>query len=152
MSTLPAAKYLILCARIVLGVVFIVASIDKIAAPDAFAGSIQAYRILPMATINTAALILAWLELLCGIFLLSGFMVKPSALIVSALLAVFLAAMLLAMARGLAIDCGCFGKEHATPLGWMKIAEDTGLLLLGILLWYFPSIPAAHSTGEESLR
>jgi putative oxidoreductase len=133
-----ANKYLIVFSRVILGVVFIIASIEKISSPGAFAASIQAYQILPVAVINAVALVTAWMELLCGIFLLSGVLVRASALLISVMLIVFITAMLTAMARGLTIDCGCFGKGHETPLGWLRIIEDVGLLFLGIHLISFP--------------
>ena len=43
----------------------------------------------------------------------------------------FIVAMIGALLRELKIDCGCFGKEHATPVSWMKVWEDVGLLILG---------------------
>jgi putative oxidoreductase len=131
-------KYLILISRIILGVVFIIASVEKIASPDAFAASIQAYNIAPVAVVNLSALVLAWLELLCGVFILSGVLVRSSAAIVTFLIGVFVAAMLAAMARGLQIDCGCFGTHHATPLGWARILEDAALLIPGIHLIAYP--------------
>ena len=146
MKSFPGNKYLILLSRLILGVVFIIASIDKIADPAAFAASIQAYQLFPVALVNLAALVMAWIELLCGVFLLGGVLVRGSSAIVSLLLAVFIAAMLSAMARGLVIDCGCFGKGHETPLGWLRVLEDAGMLLLGLYLVRFP-VPAI-STGN----
>ena len=120
------------------GVVFIIASIDKIASPDAFAANIHAYGIIPYAVINLFALIVPWIELLCGVFLISGVLVQSSSGILSFLLVCFIAAMTVAIMQELKIDCGCFGKEHATPVSWSRVLEDVGLLLLCLHLFFFP--------------
>jgi hypothetical protein len=116
----------------ILGTVFIVASIDKIVVPAAFAESILAYRIVPYAFVNLVALLIPWVELVCGVLLVAGVRVRPSAVILSALLSVFILAIISALVRELKIDCGCFGSDHATPVSWTKVAEDVGLLLLGL--------------------
>lgn len=54
-------------ARIFLGLVFVVASVDKIIHPKAFAEIIYNYQILPGSLINLTAIILPWLELLLGL-------------------------------------------------------------------------------------
>src|SRR2546422_3976141 len=95
--------------RLVLGTIFIIASIDKIAAPDAFAASVQAYHLAPYALVNLIALVLPWIELLCGTFLIAGVYVRGSSLMVSLLLGMFVIAMISALMRHLNIDCGCFG-------------------------------------------
>ena len=140
MKTLLSNKYFLLCSRLVLGVVFVVASIDKIAYPDAFGASIEAYRLIPLVLVNIIALMIPWLELVCGIFLVSGVLTKGSSTVATSLLGVFTLAIISAILRELKIDCGCFGKEHSTPVGWMRVAEDVGLLLLGIhVMIYAPS-------------
>ncbi len=128
-------KYLTLAARLFLGAVFIFASIDKIAAPEPFAIAVEAYKILPYPLINLFALIVPWLELLCGIFLIGGYSIRGSAIILSALLTGFTAAILSAMARNLNIDCGCFGEAYQAPVGWARVFEDLGLLVLGAYLY-----------------
>jgi len=131
-------KYVILACRFILGIVFILASIDKIAAPEAFAASIQAYRILPLPVVNIAALVIPWTELICGLFLLGGILVRPSSFLLSSLLMVFIAAIFTALLRGLKIDCGCFGTAHISPVSWMRILEDIGLLSLGVVIFLYP--------------
>src|ERR1043165_8259056 len=105
-------KYLVFVVRFFLGIVFIVASIDIITAPDAFAASIVGYQLVPYPIINIFALVIPWVELFCGIFLIAGVHVRGSSVLVSALLGVFAVAIVTALLRGLKIDCGCFGKEH----------------------------------------
>jgi len=124
-------------SRVTLGLIFIVASIEKIALPDIFAANINAYGIIPFPMINIFALLLPWIELLCGVYLLAGVKVRSASLVISSMLVVFIVAILIAMAKGLTIDCGCFGSAHATPVGWPKVIEDVGMLLLGLHLMFF---------------
>ena len=121
-----------MASRVLLGTVFILASIDKIASPAVFAASIEAYRMLPLWSINIAALIVPWLELVCGLFLFGGVYIRGSSSIAGALLAVFIVAISSAILRGLVIDCGCFGAGAVTPVSWMRVIEDAGLLVLAI--------------------
>jgi uncharacterized membrane protein YphA (DoxX/SURF4 family) len=62
----------LLWGRVVLGAVFIFASVDKILHPDAFAVIIKNYQILPVKLISLAAVVLPWLELILGISLIAG--------------------------------------------------------------------------------
>jgi uncharacterized membrane protein YphA (DoxX/SURF4 family) len=132
-----------------LGLVFVVASIDKIAHPDVFAESILAYRLAPEALVNVFALIVPWLELVCGVFLLGGVYVRPSSVIVSTMLVVFMAAMVLAIVRGLKIDCGCFGVGRATEVGWTRVGEDLIMLAAGVYLLVVPE--ASEESGVSTL-
>ncbi|MBI4546784.1 MAG: DoxX family membrane protein [Ignavibacteriae bacterium] len=132
MKRVLSNKYVLLISRLVLGSVFIVASIDKIALPEAFAVNIVAYKLLPYGLTNLFALIVPWMELLCGVFLIAGVFLRSSSFMVSLLLSMFTIAMITALVRGLKIDCGCFGVEHASPVSWMRVLEDLGLLVLGI--------------------
>ena len=61
-----------LALRLVLGGIFIYASLDKIVHPRAFAEIIYNYQILPGSLINLSAVILPWLELFLGLLLISG--------------------------------------------------------------------------------
>ncbi len=136
MKQIFSNKYLLLFSRIILGVVFIFASIEKIAFPELFALNVQAYKILPTSLVNITALIVPWMELICGIFLISGVFVRSSSVILSGLLVVFIILIFSALLRGLKIDCGCFGST-STPVSWIRIIEDIGLLILGFHIFYF---------------
>lgn len=127
-----------LIARLVLGGVFLVAAIDKIAVPDAFAKSINNYHIVPTNLVNFSALLLPWLELLCSIFLIVGVRVKAAASLTSGMLVVFIVAIISAMIRGLDINCGCFSQAGVAPtkVGWGKVFEDIGLLVAGIIILF----------------
>lgn len=126
---------LLLCLRLLVGIVMVVASIDKIADPEEFGISIANYRILPDSLVLYPATILPWVELLCGLCLLSGLMVRGSSLLAATMLLLFTAAVVSALFRGLDISCGCFSQEPGGEvIGWWKIAENLGLICASLLL------------------
>lgn len=125
--------WLILVARLVLGAVFIYASWDKIFDPAAFAQSIANYQLLPERWINPSALLLPWVELICGLGLITGALVRGSALIVTLLLLVFGAALAYSAYRGLDIHCGCFTAGSGAPDNlYLDLARDLVLLTLAV--------------------
>ncbi|MBS1914218.1 MAG: DoxX family membrane protein [Bacteroidetes bacterium] len=133
----PAIRLLSFAARMLLAIVFIVSGAGKIGSLSTFAHSIAAYQMLPESLANIAALAFVWTELAIGILLFAGAAIRGSALLSSALLVVFLIAVITAIARGLNIDCGCF-PGAPEPVGIRKVLEDLGLLAAAIFLIYFP--------------
>ncbi len=123
-----------ICARMILGILFIYASWQKIADPGGFAQVIFNYQILPAELIHPAAIFLPWLELVCGLCMISGFLVRGSALILTLLLMIFISALFYSLLRGLDVSCGCFGlhSDQAAQEG-LDIARDT--ILMGMALW-----------------
>ncbi len=122
-------------SRYIIGFVFIIAAIPKIADPSVFARSIEAYQFLPTYLINLTALILPWLELLVGLFLIIGFSLKGSAVLSVVLLTSFSILISIALLRGLTIDCGCFGNIES-PLTISRLIEDLILLILSVYVVY----------------
>ncbi len=135
MQTLLSNRYLLLAARLLLGMVFIVAAVPKVSNPASFAISIEAYEMLPLFAVNIAAIVIAWIELICGIFLVAGVQARPSAALAGILLALFSVAIAVAVLRGLNINCGCFGPTGGSPVGWGKVAEDVALLIPAWLIF-----------------
>jgi uncharacterized membrane protein YphA (DoxX/SURF4 family) len=125
--------YLALPFRVALGVVFVVASLDKIAHPLAFAASISHYRLVPHELVNAMAICLPWIEIVCGAALCLGLGVRANALVACALLAVFIAAIVSALARGLDINCGCFSTDPgAQRMTRWTLAWDVIWLAMGV--------------------
>lgn len=94
-----------------LGAVFLAAALPKIADPPGFAEALHAYRLLPDAMLAPLALFLPWLELLAALALITGPARRSAALIALTLLAVFMGALTINLARGNPVDCGCFGAS-----------------------------------------
>jgi uncharacterized membrane protein YphA (DoxX/SURF4 family) len=128
-----------LVARLILGGAFIFAAGAKIADPPAFAHEIFNFRLIPESLVNAAALWLPWVEMLAGLALVLGIWRKMSAVLLGALLVAFVAALSINLARGRAVDCGCFGSSKAPKtteqrLTDMRVAIGRDALFLALLV------------------
>ena len=117
-----------LCAW-ALGAAFLAAAAPKLLDPPGFAEAIHAYRLVPEALPAPMALVLPWVELLAALALITGFLRRSAAWTVLALLLVFITALGLDLARGIPVDCGCFGGSHAAR----SAAERLGSMRLDLL-------------------
>ena len=134
-----------------LGGVFVYAGLQKHLAPYEFAEAIMAYQLLPLGLVGLAAATLPWLEMVSGFSLALGYLWRGrrfsnpipigDVLRRSALLLIlgqsllFVAVLLITLARGLKIDCGC-GLFFQRQVGLESILEDGFFLLLtGLLYW-----------------
>lgn len=123
--------------RLLLGVVFILASVDKILHPAAFAQLVNNYDILPHEIINLTAIIFPWLELIIGIFLVSNVWLPGCLLLTDILLGAFLGGILYNINRGLNIHCGCFTTNPTgDPAVMWHLVGDAALFILCNYLLY----------------
>jgi uncharacterized membrane protein YphA (DoxX/SURF4 family) len=126
----------VILLRVILGVVFVWASVPKIVTPQSFAEIVANYRILPPVLVNPVAIILPWTEALCGVCLITGRLVRGSALIFVALMMTFLLVTAFNIYRGLDVNCGCFSvaakKAHGSQL--FNLVRDLMLLIVGIVV------------------
>ncbi|MCA1961106.1 MAG: DoxX family membrane protein [Desulfomonile sp.] len=128
--------YLVLAARFLIGALFIYASLHKILDPAEFAQAIRNYQLGPAELTNLAAMILPWLELIAGALLILGIQTRPSALITTCLLAVFLVGLYRAYFIGLDIACGCFSSaaSSAGRIDALTLARDTTLFVISLFI------------------
>jgi uncharacterized membrane protein YphA (DoxX/SURF4 family) len=126
-------RRVVLILRLLLGLVFLYAAYTKLRQPwMLFAMSIDAYQILPVWAAMFLGHWLPWLELLIGVFLIAGILLRYTAGTATALLVVFFALMMRAYFKGMAIDCGCFGLGEA--ISAETLARDGLLLLISLAL------------------
>ena len=143
--------WLIVLIRVLLGVIFIYASYDKILDPGKFARDIANYHIIPFGLENLIAIILPWLELFIGIGLIAGLMVDGASMISGGLMTIFILFILQATLRGFNIECGC-GLKEGEMVGWNKILENLVFLGASYLVWqrqqklfeFSPKTPLSH--------
>lgn len=134
---LSAAPLQLLC-RLVLGGIFIYASLDKIAHPGEFAKIIANYAILPDFLVTLPALALPWVELVAGLCLVVGLWTRSSALLLSLLLLLFTAALGINALRGISMSCGCFSTSAAdTEKAYVLIIRDLLILIPGLIIIFF---------------
>ena len=110
--------------RWILGILFIYASIPKLKDPDAFLASIQFYKLLPHTLAQIMAVVLPWTELIAGLFLITGIMIRGSSLMISGMLCIFIIAIGSVIIRAININCGCQLPDVLT------IFDDTRLNLI----------------------
>lgn len=130
-------EYLLLLARAALGITFIIAGMEKISDPTAFAAAIYGYKIFPEIMVNFFAVIVPWIEVVSGLLLVFGMLVRENAAVISCLLIMFIVLVVISIFRDLNIECGCFGTSSGSRIGWQKVLENTGLVILGIYIIYF---------------
>jgi putative oxidoreductase len=131
-------KRLMLLFRLVLGVTFIYASLDKIAHPEQFARIVYNYKILPHFLINIFAVTLPWVEFLGGLFLILGVFTESASLLICFLLVVFIVAISINLYRGINLNCGCFSTDPAGKKeGANLLIKDFIFLYLGIMVFFF---------------
>jgi uncharacterized membrane protein YphA (DoxX/SURF4 family) len=121
-------------ARLGLAAVWLISGVLKAVDPDTTYVAVRAYDVLPRAVVGAVAAVLPWLEVTLGLLLLAGVATRAVAAASAALLLVFVAGVTQAWARGLSIDCGCFGGGGAvapseTSYGW-ELLRDAGFLLM----------------------
>ena len=127
-------------ARFILGGVLVAAGALKIPHPDKSAMAVRAYELLPVSIANIFGFSLPWVEVGLGLALITGLAIRWSALISALLMVAFIGGVSSAWARGLTIDCGCFGgggkvAANQTAYG-TEILRDLGLLVLAsYLIW-----------------
>ncbi len=131
-----ALRILSLLIRLFLAYTFLISGAEKLVAMGVFGRNIFAYGILPESLSNIAAALFVWTEIVIGVFLFAGAMIRGSALVASTMLVLFLIAIISALARGLEIDCGCFANPE--PIGWHKVWEDLAYLAAALYLIFFP--------------
>ncbi|MEJ2658259.1 MAG: MauE/DoxX family redox-associated membrane protein [Desulfobacterales bacterium] len=129
------SRFIYLGARLILGAVFIYASYDKLFHPKAFADILYNYQILPDSLINITALILPWLELLIGVFLIIGFWMPGTVIWCNLLLVAYIGALSFNLARGLDIQCGCFSTAGRSSISIGTVLWDFVFLSLSIYLF-----------------
>ena len=139
MKDLLSNKYFQIAVRIIIGVVFIYASVGKLFQAEAFAKAIKNYEMLPLSTINILAIILPYVEFFTGIFLVLGIYKKGSSALATLSLVMFLIALISAYARGLDINCGCFSLDSASSKSDIltRIFEDIFMLTGVVILYVF---------------
>ena len=134
--------WLTLIARLILGGVLLAAVGLKIGNLQKSAMSVRAYELLPVGLANFFGYVLPWIEIGMGLLLIAGVAVSIVGLLGALTMFAFVVAIAQAWARGLSIDCGCFGGGGQVDPEDTKylstILRDIGFLLLGVYLYYFP--------------
>lgn len=120
---------------LIVGGVFVYAGVLKILDPVQFANDLDNYKMLPWFVSVRLALYLPWLEIFCGVAVIVHFLYRGGLSILTALLAVFIGATVVAKLRGLDITCGCFGHASKNWKFSTHLILDLLILLAALALF-----------------
>jgi len=130
-------------ARAFVGFLFIVSGYSKAAyPPEAFAASLEGYRLFPDAWLMPIAMVVPWVELLSGAYLLAGFNIRRVAGVLLGLLSVFELTLMSVIARNIDLaNCGCYGAygPHFTPR--QATVFDLALIVMAFYVYLYPRQP-----------
>jgi len=122
-----------LLLRFALGIIFLYAAWTKISRPwELFAMAIDSYGLLPLKWVELVARTLPWIEVAIGVFLIAGIFLRSAAVATTLLLAVFFSLMVRAYAKGMQINCGCFGAGEV--ISWKTLLRDGSMLAAAVAL------------------
>jgi uncharacterized membrane protein YphA (DoxX/SURF4 family) len=149
-----------LLLRVLLGGFFVIASLDKIASPAAFARIVYQWQVIGPVPSNLVAVTLPWIELVAGLLLIAGVWKREAALVIALMLVVFLVAAGSVMARGIDVqNCGCVSvaktEAGAWPPPWMKgvgwfLVSRNLVLLAASLVLVTPARPGSTASASAS--
>ena len=137
-----------LAVRLIAAGIWLVAGVAKALDFTAFQAQLQGYDLLPSGLVTPVGYLLPLAEIVLGMYLLVGALVRPAAIVSTVLMAIFVAAQAQAWARGRVIDCGCFGSLDLQRAGGDTILRDLALAAPGVVLAIWP---ARHLSVDQAL-
>lgn len=136
-----------LLVRVGLAVVWLISGAIKVADPAQFATAVQAYRLFGPGLAGVIAGVVPFVELVLGALLVAGLGTRLVAVVSAVLFVAYIAGVVQAWARGLTIDCGCFGGGGQVSAGQTaygsEIVRDVGFLVMAVWLTARPRTPAS---------
>lgn len=132
-----------LIARLTLGIVAVWAGIAKLVDLQTSVRAVRAYQLLPEALVPAVGHALPVVEIIVGALLIVGLLTRYAAIVQGLIMLAFVFGISWAWARGLNIDCGCFGGGGALAAGeeaqyLLPLLRDIGLVLGAAYLTWFP--------------
>ncbi len=118
-----------MAASVVLGVVFVVAGVTKLAAPrqwQAQSSDLGVSRIV--------AVVVPYVETMIGAMLIAQIARRPLAMVAGAVLAGFTTLLVVRLLQGRHPPCACFGAWSSKPIGWSNVARNAGFLVLAAVI------------------
>jgi uncharacterized membrane protein YphA (DoxX/SURF4 family) len=143
-----------LLARLILGVVLVVAGGLKVTSPAVSARAVRAFQILPYDFAGYVGYALPVVEILIGMLLVAGLFSRLSAAVGGLLMMAFIIGISSAWIRGLSIDCGCFGGGGTVAARQTQyladLLRDAGLIACAA--WLVARPRTAYSLDHRLFR
>jgi len=117
--------------QVFIGGVLVASALGKGWDLSGFAEVLRTYQAFPSELLHPLAVTVTVVEIVLGMWVLSGWRLARSALAAAGLNAVYAAWLSISLWRGLELaNCGCFGVFFPQPLTWLSPAEDLVLVSL----------------------
>lgn len=126
--------FAVLAARLVLGLLLVVAGALKLGHATDLAAAIAGFRLLPAGTVSLLALVLPPLEIFLGLYLAAGLFTRTAAAATTGIFVVYAAAIASAVVRGIPANCGCFGPHDVATADWPHVAFDLALAAIAAFI------------------
>jgi len=128
-------RWLIFALRIILGGIFITASVTKLQQQTTFVDTVIGYGILPDVLAQLYGLVVPWVELFIGCCLILGIFSRFASAVSIPLIISFVVASSYALLNPVEGGCGCFG-EVITLSHPVSLALDAVMLTMALLLLF----------------
>jgi uncharacterized membrane protein YphA (DoxX/SURF4 family) len=161
-ATLPRGRFAVVqpwvstVARLLVAGVLIAAGALKVVEPASSVAAVRSYQLLPEALVTPVGWGLPFLELALGLLLVVGLFTRQVAIASGVLFVLFILAVASAAARGLSIDCGCFGGGGEVAPGETQYAaeiiRDLGLVVVCAWLAWQPTSRLALDGSFREVR
>jgi uncharacterized membrane protein YphA (DoxX/SURF4 family) len=132
-------RWLGLAVRLGAAGIWLAAGAAKVGELATFKTQVAAYDLLPNGLVGPFAYVLPFVELLVGIYLAVGLLIRPAAILGCVLMVMFVVALSQAWARGLVLNCGCFGTLSLERVGGVTVARDVALGIPTLLMAIWPA-------------
>ncbi len=131
--------YVALALRLYIAGLFIHAGMNKVNYTAEFAETIASYRMAPYWAVNFMAVVMPWVELICGILLVCGIRVRSSIVVAGALLVMFTAGILVNLVRNSPISCGCF-HTMGEAISWRTLVRDLIWTGMAVHIFFYDKV------------
>lgn len=146
----PLGRAVVIGARFVLATLFALAAVPKLLDPTSFARDVENYHLLPPELVALVAVLLPPVELVLALALVTGVHARGAAILTGGLLLAFAGGMAQAIARGIDLDCGCFGSALAMEVSGWTIARNLVLFGLAMLVVMAPDVPFRRPSSRAA--
>lgn len=142
-------RYVALVFRIYIAGLFVHAAMYKINYTAEFAETIASYRMMPYWGVNLMAVVLPWVELICGVTLFLGIRARAATIIIGGLMLIFTIGISVNLLRDSPISCGCFSTLGDT-ISWKTLVRDLIWLSMCAHIFFFDK--AFHLENRYAFR